>query len=184
MFMPYSQQRCTVSRKCKETDGEFKIVRYVILCCLVDMSALTCDISPAVRYPSRLSCRSVTQWCCWLVSIASVVETYLALIFVLCWFIDTLRSLANLGSCFLFSCFIWLRQAKQVICSLDFVLSSSFAVSSGVGTSLLLVHGQVTIIFVVSVCLSVCLCRVFLSRLWSDFDQTRTRCMSGSSCVP
>jgi len=29
----------------------------------------------------------------------------------------------------------------------------------------LLVHGQVTIIFVVSVCLSVCLCRVFLSRL-------------------
>jgi len=38
----------------------------------------------------------------------------------------------------------------------------------------ILVHGQVTIIFVVSVCLSVCLCRVFLSRLWSDFDQTRT----------
>ena len=41
-----------------------------------------------------------------------------------------------------------------------------------------LVHGQVTIIFVVSVglsvCLFVCLCRVFLSRLWSDFDQTRT----------
>jgi len=37
-----------------------------------------------------------------------------------------------------------------------------------------LVHGQVTIIFVVSVCLSVCLCRVFLSRLWSDLDQTRT----------
>jgi len=31
---------------------------------------------------------------------------------------------------------------------------------------LLLVHGQVTIIFVV--------CRVFLSRLWCDFDQTRT----------
>ena len=29
----------------------------------------------------------------------------------------------------------------------------------------ILVHGQVTIIFVVSVCLSVCLCRVFLSRL-------------------
>jgi len=25
-----------------------------------------------------------------------------------------------------------------------------------------------------SVCLSVCLCRIFLSRLWSDFDQTRT----------
>jgi len=25
-----------------------------------------------------------------------------------------------------------------------------------------------------SVCLSVCLCRVFLSRLWSDFDQTST----------
>jgi len=38
----------------------------------------------------------------------------------------------------------------------------------------MLVHGQVTIIFVVSVCLYVCLfvclCRVFLSRLWSDFD--------------
>jgi len=29
----------------------------------------------------------------------------------------------------------------------------------------MLVHGQVTIIFVVSVGLSVCLCRVFLSRL-------------------
>ena len=28
-----------------------------------------------------------------------------------------------------------------------------------------LVHGQVTIIFVVSVCLFVCLCKVFLSRL-------------------
>jgi len=46
----------------------------------------------------------------------------------------------------------------------------------------LLVHGQVTIIFVVSVCLSVCLfvclsvclCRVFFSRLRSDLDQTRT----------
>jgi len=38
----------------------------------------------------------------------------------------------------------------------------------------LLVHGQVTIIFVVSVCLFVCLCRVFLSRLWSDLDQTRS----------
>ena len=37
-----------------------------------------------------------------------------------------------------------------------------------------LVHGQVTIIFVVSVCLSVCLCRVFLSRLRSDLDQTWT----------
>jgi len=37
-----------------------------------------------------------------------------------------------------------------------------------------LVHGQVTIIFVVSVCLSclfVCLCRLFLSRLRSDLDQ-------------
>jgi len=32
----------------------------------------------------------------------------------------------------------------------------------------------VTIIFVVSVCLSVCLCRVFLSRLRSDLNQTRT----------
>jgi len=31
----------------------------------------------------------------------------------------------------------------------------------------LLVHGQVTIIFVVSVCMSVCSSRVFLSRLWS-----------------
>jgi len=37
-----------------------------------------------------------------------------------------------------------------------------------------LVHGQVTIIFAVSVCLSVC-AEFFLSRLWSDFDQTRTR---------
>ena len=37
-----------------------------------------------------------------------------------------------------------------------------------------LVHGQVTIIFVVSVCLFVCLCRVFLSHLRSDLDQTRT----------
>jgi len=37
-----------------------------------------------------------------------------------------------------------------------------------------LVHGQVTIIFVVSVGLSVCLCRVFLSCLWSNFDQTCT----------
>jgi len=45
-----------------------------------------------------------------------------------------------------------------------------------------LVHGQVTIIFVVSVglsvclsvCLFVCLCRVFLSRLRSDFDETWT----------
>jgi len=39
---------------------------------------------------------------------------------------------------------------------------------------MLLVHGQVTIIFVVSVGLSVCLCRVFLSHLWSDFDETWT----------
>jgi len=38
----------------------------------------------------------------------------------------------------------------------------------------ILVHGQVTIIFVVSVCLFVCLCRVFLSLLRSDLDQTRT----------
>ena len=46
----------------------------------------------------------------------------------------------------------------------------------------LLVYGQVTIIFILSVCLSVCLfvclfvclCRVFLSRLRSDLDQTRT----------
>ena len=38
----------------------------------------------------------------------------------------------------------------------------------------ILVHSQVTIIFVVSVCLSVCLCRVFLSRLRSDLDQTGT----------
>jgi len=36
----------------------------------------------------------------------------------------------------------------------------------------LLVHGQVTIIFVVSVCLSVR--AVFLSRLRFDLDQTRT----------
>jgi len=37
-----------------------------------------------------------------------------------------------------------------------------------------LLHGQVTIIFVVSVGLSVCLCRVFLSRLLSDFYETWT----------
>ena len=35
-----------------------------------------------------------------------------------------------------------------------------------------LAHGQVTIIFVLSVCLFVC--AVFLSRLWSNFYQTRT----------
>jgi len=39
-------------------------------------------------------------------------------------------------------------------------------------------YGQVTIIFVLSVCLFiclfVCLCRVFLSRVWSDFNQTWT----------
>ena len=34
-------------------------------------------------------------------------------------------------------------------------------VSLSLTHSFLLVHGQVTIIFVVSVCLSVCLCRVF-----------------------
>jgi len=39
---------------------------------------------------------------------------------------------------------------------------------------LLLVHGKVIIIFVVSVCLFVCLCRVFLNRLRSDLDQTMT----------
>jgi len=38
----------------------------------------------------------------------------------------------------------------------------------------LLVHGQVTIIFVVSVGLSVCLCRVFLSRRSSEIDETWT----------
>jgi len=46
------------------------------------------------------------------------------------------------------------------------------------GTKFILVHGQVTITFVVSVglsvCLFVCLCRVFLNRLWSDYDQPRT----------
>jgi len=38
----------------------------------------------------------------------------------------------------------------------------------------ILVHDQVTIIFVVSVGLFVCLCSVFLSHLWSDFDQSWT----------
>jgi len=39
----------------------------------------------------------------------------------------------------------------------------------------LLVHGQVTIIFVVSVCQLVCLfVQSFFSRLRSDLDQTRT----------
>jgi len=37
--------------------------------------------------------------------------------------------------------------------------------AAGAAKNVELVHGQVTIIFVVSVCLSVCLCRVFLSRL-------------------
>jgi len=40
--------------------------------------------------------------------------------------------------------------------------------------TMFLLQGQVTIIFLVSVGLSVCLCRVFLSRLWSDFDETWT----------
>jgi len=44
--------------------------------------------------------------------------------------------------------------------------------------SSVLVRGQVTIIFVACVCLFVCqfvcLCRVFISRLRSDLDQTRT----------
>jgi len=43
------------------------------------------------------------------------------------------------------------------------------AIHNLLGARNILVHGQVTIIFVVSVCLSVCLfvclCRVFLSRL-------------------
>jgi len=33
---------------------------------------------------------------------------------------------------------------------------------------------SVSLFVCLSVCLSVCLCIVFLSRLWSDFDQTRT----------
>ena len=49
-----------------------------------------------------------------------------------------------------------------------------------------LVYGQVTIIFVVSVCLSVCLfvqsfTQPSLIRFRSNYD---TRYMSGSSCVP
>ena len=43
------------------------------------------------------------------------------------------------------------------------------------GCTHFLVHGQVIIIFVVFVCLSVCLfVQSFLSRLRSDLDQTRT----------
>jgi len=57
-------------------------------------------------------------------------------------------------------------------------VSSIFAAFLSNNFDHLLVHGQVTIIFVVSVCLFVCLfvclCRVFLSRLRSDLDQTRT----------
>ena len=51
-----------------------------------------------------------------------------------------------------------------------------FALFCGINYYVLaiLVHSQVTIIFAVSVGLFVCLCRVFLSRLWSDFDQTWT----------
>jgi len=51
---------------------------------------------------------------------------------------------------------------------------SAFADAAQFRGKFLLVHGQVTIIFVVSVCLSACLCRVFLSHLRSDLDQTRT----------
>jgi len=57
-------------------------------------------------------------------------------------------------------------------------LANTIEPSACGGHVVLLVHGQVTIIFVVSVCLfvclSVCLCRVFLSHLWSDFKQTWT----------
>jgi len=49
-------------------------------------------------------------------------------------------------------------------------------------TRLILVHGQVTIIFVVSVCLFVqSFSQPSLIRFWSIWD---TRYMSGSSCVP
>ena len=60
---------------------------------------------------------------------------------------------------------------QLLVCTHEIFVSIIFAADSCI-----LVHGQVTIIFIVSVGLSVCLfvCAVFLSRLCSDFDQTRT----------
>jgi len=49
--------------------------------------------------------------------------------------------------------------------------------NAGVVLCLCWFTGKWPLFFVASVCLSVCLCRVFLSRLWSDFDQTRTYAM-------
>jgi len=73
---------------------------------------------------------------------------------------ESVRPMVNfsdLRQCFMFSSVLWLldgRWKRHPAC-----------------TDLLqLVHGQVTIIFVASVCL----CRVFFSRLRCDLDQTRT----------
>jgi len=60
-------------------------------------------------------------------------------------------------------CRTWITRTKTFTVVVDLLNSKNY-----------LVHGQVTIIFVVSAGLSVCLCRVFLSRLWSDFDETWT----------
>jgi len=76
--------------------------------------------------------------------------------------------------CFIKSTVVWLRSTlflMLLLVTLSF--QHTFHISTAV-SFLVLVHGKVTIIFVVSVCLSVCLCRVFLSRLRSDLDQTRT----------
>jgi len=48
-----------------------------------------------------------------------------------------------------------------VLVTISYVASRQTCVIWRVGNVCLLVHGQVIIIFVVSVCLSVCLCRVF-----------------------
>ena len=83
-----------------------------------------------------------------------------------------------------------LQSLKIVHVSNSSLLQALNMIHTGCAVWAFLVHGQVNIIFVVYVCLCVCLsvclfvCAVFLSRLWSDLDQTRTRYMSGSSCVP
>jgi len=52
------------------------------------------------------------------------------------------------------------------ICNSDYCIAEQMEIFFMADyTIVLLVHGQVTIIFEVSVCLFVCLCRVFLSRL-------------------
>ena len=92
------------------------------------------------------------------------------------------RDLNNTCRTFYGTLFSALR-GMQCVCTKQTLISSINVVYS-LHAACLLVHGQVTIIFVVSVGLSVCLCRVFLSRLWSDFRWNLDICyVSGSSCV-